>query len=134
MEQAPNLAGTRILLLLLSSLLLNFYLYYHIVVSSNPKAEAELVWSQGAAAEAEAVAALTCSGHGRAFLDSLVVDGVPKCECNTCYAGPDCSQLVPDCPANVDESALLYKLCLCLFQLFLEYFFIRSNFKGVFRI
>ncbi|XP_020244099.1 alliin lyase-like [Asparagus officinalis] len=44
---------------------------------------------------------MSCSGHGRAFLDSVVVNGVPMCECNTCYSGPDCSVLLPDCPIDV---------------------------------
>ena len=110
--EAPNLAGPRLLILLmLSSLALNIYLYsFHILIPNRP----ELGWGRRAAAEAEAVAALSCSGHGRAFLDSLVVGGLPQCECNTCYAGPDCSELLPDCSADVGRLAILtshiYKL------------------------
>ncbi|KAK9270675.1 hypothetical protein L1049_026257 [Liquidambar formosana] len=63
----------------------------------------ELSWSTRAAVEAEAVASLTCSGHGRAFLDGLVVEGKPVCECNTCFGGPDCSQFSPGCAADADD-------------------------------
>ncbi|KAK4382639.1 Alliin lyase 1 [Sesamum angolense] len=59
-------------------------------------------WAQEAAAEAEAVALISCSEHGRAYLDGVVVDGKPVCECNTCYRGHDCSLLNPDCAANAD--------------------------------
>ncbi|GLT65411.1 hypothetical protein SLA2020_378460 [Shorea laevis] len=60
----------------------------------------KLSWSKKAAAEAEAVAAFSCSGHGRAYLDGLVVNGKPICECNSCYGGPDCSLFLPACAAN----------------------------------
>ncbi|XP_072968207.1 alliin lyase [Typha angustifolia] len=69
---------------------------------------ARLGWSRTAAEEAEAVAALTCSGHGRAFLDGVLVDGFPTCECNTCYAGSDCSELVADCDADADSGDPLF--------------------------
>ena len=62
----------------------------------------ELSWSRKAAEEGEAAAAVVCSGHGRAYLDGLVVDGSPVCECNSCFEGPDCPQFSPDCIANVD--------------------------------
>ncbi|KAL0324887.1 UNVERIFIED_CONTAM: Tryptophan aminotransferase-related protein 4 [Sesamum radiatum] len=65
-------------------------------------------WAQEAAAEAEAVALISCSGHGRAYLDGVVVDGKPVCECNTCYTGPDCSLLNPDCAANADGGDPLF--------------------------
>lgn len=65
-------------------------------------------WSRMAAMEAEAVAAESCSGHGRAYLDGLLVDGMPVCECNTCFGGPDCSQISPDCPADVDSGNPLF--------------------------
>ncbi|KAB5557342.1 hypothetical protein DKX38_008251 [Salix brachista] len=66
--------------------------------------EWNLSWSRIAAIEAEAVAAISCSGHGRAYLDGLVLDGnkEPVCECNTCYGGPDCSQFLPDCAADAN--------------------------------
>ena len=63
----------------------------------------EVGWSRRAAEEAEAVAAVSCSGHGRAYLDGLVVDGSPVCECNTCFGGPDCSQFSASCVADVDR-------------------------------
>ncbi|GKU90736.1 hypothetical protein SLEP1_g4692 [Rubroshorea leprosula] len=69
-----------------------------------------LSWSSEGAAEAEAVAAISCSGHGRAYLDGLVLDDErqPLCECHTCYSGPDCSQLLPNCAANVDGGDPLF--------------------------
>ncbi|GLT65408.1 hypothetical protein SLA2020_378440 [Shorea laevis] len=62
----------------------------------------KLSWSKKAAAEAEAVAAFSCSGHGRAYLDGLVVNGKPICDCNSCYGGPDCSLFLPACAVNAD--------------------------------
>lgn len=58
-------------------------------------------WTRKAVREAEAVADMDCSGHGRAYIDGINVDGVPMCECNTCYSGEDCSILLQDCPADV---------------------------------
>ena len=61
-------------------------------------------WSTRAAEEAEAVAAVPCSGHGRAYLDGLVLNGHhPTCECNPCYGGSDCSKLLSECDANSDR-------------------------------
>ncbi|CAL9020431.1 unnamed protein product [Prunus brigantina] len=66
--------------------------------------EWRLTWSKRAAEEAERVAAISCSGHGRAYLDGLVLDGKePVCECNSCYEGPDCSEFVTGCAANADS-------------------------------
>ncbi|CAH1446143.1 unnamed protein product [Lactuca virosa] len=59
-----------------------------------------LTWSEKAAAEAEAVAAISCSGHGRAYLDSLISYGQTVCECYDCYGGTDCSEFSPDCSAD----------------------------------
>ncbi|CAM8973193.1 unnamed protein product [Rhodiola kirilowii] len=68
----------------------------------------DLSWAKTAAAEAEAVAALTCSGHGRALLDSLVENGSHSCECNSCFSGPDCSIFLDDCVSNVDSGDPLF--------------------------
>ncbi|TKY46072.1 Tryptophan aminotransferase-related protein 4 [Spatholobus suberectus] len=58
-------------------------------------------WSSRAAEEAEAVAAIPCSGHGRAYLDGLILKGhEPLCECNPCYGGSDCSKFLSDCAAD----------------------------------
>ncbi|XP_004290481.1 PREDICTED: tryptophan aminotransferase-related protein 4 [Fragaria vesca subsp. vesca] len=64
----------------------------------------ELSWSRRAAEEAEHVAAVPCSGHGRAYLDGLVLDDgkQPGCECNSCFGGSDCSQFLTDCESNAD--------------------------------
>ncbi|XP_054816269.1 tryptophan aminotransferase-related protein 4-like [Prosopis cineraria] len=71
--------------------------------------EKQSCWARNAKEEAEAVASISCSGHGRAFLDGLVLathdddDGKPVCECNACYGGSDCSQLLPDCLVDADS-------------------------------
>ncbi|GLJ26947.1 hypothetical protein SUGI_0527550 [Cryptomeria japonica] len=64
-----------------------------------------LGWSRKAAAEAEAAAKYSCSGHGYVFVDTFQQnqDGTPVCECNECYMGPDCSQIDPDCVSNADS-------------------------------
>ncbi|KAL0325169.1 UNVERIFIED_CONTAM: Tryptophan aminotransferase-related protein 4 [Sesamum radiatum] len=67
-----------------------------------------LSWSARAAAEVEAVASISCSGHGRAFLDGLIENGKPVCECSACYGGPDCSQLLPNCVADADSGDPLF--------------------------
>ncbi|KAL2497035.1 Tryptophan aminotransferase-related protein 4 [Abeliophyllum distichum] len=68
----------------------------------------QLSWSQRAAAEAEAVASVSCSGHGITYLDGLFLDGKPVCECNSCYGGPTCSHFLPDCVANADSGDPLF--------------------------
>ncbi|XP_027357438.1 tryptophan aminotransferase-related protein 4-like [Abrus precatorius] len=60
-------------------------------------------WTQNATEEAEAVSSISCSGHGRAFLDGLFLHGKPVCECNMCYGGSDCSQLLSDCMVDADS-------------------------------
>ncbi|XP_007019618.2 PREDICTED: tryptophan aminotransferase-related protein 3 [Theobroma cacao] len=63
----------------------------------------EQSYTKNAAAEAEAVAAISCSGHGRAFLDGSILHGKHVCECDACYGGPDCSDFLPDCIADADS-------------------------------
>ncbi|KAI3757466.1 hypothetical protein L6452_05003 [Arctium lappa] len=66
--------------------------------------ECALSWSEKAAAEAEAVAAISCSDHGRAYLDgSTNSEGRPVCECYACYVGSDCSQLSRGCAADANS-------------------------------
>ncbi|KAK1371404.1 Tryptophan aminotransferase-related protein 4 [Heracleum sosnowskyi] len=89
---------------LLCSILVNAFLSYNLFVGK----KWSLSWSTSAAAEAEAVASISCSGHGRAYLDSVVVDGKPVCECNTCYNGPDCSSFIPGCPSDVNSGDPLF--------------------------
>ena len=63
--------------------------------------KAELTWTKTAAEEAEAVAAISCSGHGTAFVDGIKDNkGRPVCECNNCYAEPDCSRFLHNCSAD----------------------------------
>ncbi|CAI0396336.1 unnamed protein product [Linum tenue] len=94
---------------LVFSILLNFaffgYNLYFSVVD-----DGGLSWSRGAAGEAEAVASISCSGHGRAYLDGVISagDGLPVCECNTCYGGSDCSQFSPSCSADADGGNPLF--------------------------
>lgn len=96
--------GFKFLLLFFSSLFLNVFFFSYLFLSRRP----HLGWSRAAAAEAELVAAISCSGHGRAYLDGILVDGLPTCECNTCYAGANCSQLLPDCSADGDSGDPLF--------------------------
>ncbi|CAA2943347.1 tryptophan aminotransferase-related 4-like [Olea europaea subsp. europaea] len=89
-----------------SSVALNFFFVTNSLFAGYENKQ--LSWSQRAAAEAEAVASVSCSGHGRAYLDGLIVEGKPVCECNTCYEGPDCSQFLPDCAANAESGDPLF--------------------------
>ncbi|XP_010478823.1 PREDICTED: tryptophan aminotransferase-related protein 3-like [Camelina sativa] len=95
-------------LLVAVSIILNLVLTIHILYNNsttwNP------TWTNRAAAEAEAAASLSCSGHGRAYVDGLgVLDGhKPPCECNNCYTGKDCSFFVPDCPVDADSGNPLF--------------------------
>lgn len=90
----------RFKLCLVSSAFLNLLFLYFLISDSSP----ELRWSRKASEEAEAVGSLSCSGHGRAHLDGLILDGSkPVCECNACYTGPDCSHFVPDCVVDADR-------------------------------
>ncbi|GFP98549.1 tryptophan aminotransferase-related protein 4 [Phtheirospermum japonicum] len=92
---------------IVASVGLNFFLIVSHVYEWRNKPK--LSWSEEAAAEAEAVAATSCSGHGRAYLDGLVDEnGNPVCECNTCYGGPDCSVFSPDCAADADSGDPLF--------------------------
>ncbi|CAA7045182.1 unnamed protein product [Microthlaspi erraticum] len=67
-------------------------------------------WTNRAAAEAEDAASVSCSGHGRAYVDGLgVLDGnKPPCECNNCYTGKDCSVHVSDCPVDANSGDPLF--------------------------
>ncbi|KAE8694729.1 Tryptophan aminotransferase-related protein 4 [Hibiscus syriacus] len=93
---------------MLFSVLLNLFLIANTFVGGE-WASLLLNWSSRAAAEAEAVAEIGCSGHGRAYLDGLLGDGnEPVCECNTCYTGPNCSEFIPHCTANADGGDPLF--------------------------
>ncbi|CAO2183062.1 unnamed protein product [Urochloa humidicola] len=68
-----------------------------------------LSWALQAAREAEAVAAVDCSGHGQVFLDGVAgEDGRPGCECNACFAGSNCSLRTPNCTADADSGNPLF--------------------------
>ena len=88
-----------LVVMLVSSLTLNFFVIFRVFVSD------QLSWSRRAAEEAEEVAAISCSGHGRVYLDGIRVDAdkPPICECNACFEGSDCSQSLPDCIADADR-------------------------------
>ncbi|GLU06941.1 hypothetical protein SLE2022_239250 [Rubroshorea leprosula] len=79
-----------------------------------------LSWMEKAAAEAKAVASVWCSGHGRAFLDGFSVDGKLICECNACYGGHGCSELLPGCVVDADSGD----------PLFLEHFWVQHAANG----
>ncbi|KAA8537960.1 hypothetical protein F0562_027460 [Nyssa sinensis] len=101
---ATKIQASNYAMCFVSSMILNLFLIFYLFV----RTEWQLSWSTRAAAEAEAVASLSCSGHGRAYLDGLVVDGKPVCECNTCFRGPDCSEFSPGCAADVDSGNPLF--------------------------
>ncbi|KAI4375165.1 hypothetical protein MLD38_013069 [Melastoma candidum] len=92
---------------LASSLLIKALL----VMSWHRFREPGLSWRRKAAEDAESAAALHCSGHGRAFLDGLVLDDGEvegRCECNSCYGGPDCSEFSPNCEADANQGGPLF--------------------------
>ncbi|KAK4428364.1 Tryptophan aminotransferase-related protein 4 [Sesamum alatum] len=92
----------------LASLALNLFFVINPYLSEWKKQKLSSSWAEEAAAEAEAVALISCSGHGRAYLDGLTVDGKPVCECNTCYGGPDCSLFSSDCAADANSGDPLF--------------------------
>lgn len=69
------------------------------------KEENNITWTRRAAEEAERVARISCSGHGRVYLDS---SSNSTCECNSCFSGLDCSLFDPSCPANADGGDPLF--------------------------
>lgn len=94
--------------LLLTSIIINLLFIWKLWYVGN-----NLSWTRQAAEEAEAVAAISCSGHGRAFLDGqqILADHgrqLPICECNSCYGGLDCSQFFPDCLVNAESGDPLF--------------------------
>lgn len=92
-------------LLLTVSIIMNLVFTIHILYRNsttwNP------TWTSRAAIEAEDAASVSCSGHGRAYVDGIGVLGgkQPSCECNNCYTGKDCSILLSDCPVNANSYA-----------------------------
>ncbi|KAF8696236.1 hypothetical protein HU200_037137 [Digitaria exilis] len=120
-QQARRRRATATLVLLSSSLLLNaVFLAHHllwqpsrffpvILDDVDEGGSCGLSWSLQAAREAEAVAAVGCSGHGQVFLDGVAgEDGRPGCQCNACFAGPDCSLQKLDCTADADSGNPLF--------------------------
>ncbi|KAG8377299.1 hypothetical protein BUALT_Bualt08G0014800 [Buddleja alternifolia] len=93
--------------IVLVSVALNIFLIYNLYDKMVRKSR--LSWSQSAWEEAEGVASISCSGHGRAFIDGILLqNGKPICECNACFGGPDCSQLLPNCVADADSGDPLF--------------------------
>ncbi|XP_037494811.1 tryptophan aminotransferase-related protein 4, partial [Jatropha curcas] len=91
-----------IIVFLSCSIILNLFMFINLF--THGEMEARNNWTKRAVEEAEAVASISCSGHGRAFLDGLLgVDGKPICECNACFQGPDCSHLIPNCELDADS-------------------------------
>ncbi|CAH8306455.1 unnamed protein product [Eruca vesicaria subsp. sativa] len=95
-------------LLLTVSIILNLAFTIHVIYRNsttwNP------TWTSRAATEAEDAASVSCSGHGRAYVDGIgVLDGKePPCECNNCYTGKDCSVFLSDCPVNANSGDPLF--------------------------
>ncbi|KAJ4806913.1 Tryptophan aminotransferase-related protein 4 [Rhynchospora pubera] len=112
-EQLTRETTANVYLVLFSlSVLLNIFLlcqHFSFHSPSRPSSTiSELSWTRRAAAEAEAVAAISCSGHGRAYVDGVLDNWRPTCECNTCYIGSDCSVLLSNCSADVDSGDPLF--------------------------
>ncbi|XP_078152142.1 alliin lyase-like isoform X2 [Carex rostrata] len=105
-------SGKIYLTLFYLSLLLNiFFLCQHFFFLPPSRLDSTvsvLRWTRRAAEEAEAVAAISCSGHGHAYVDGVLDNGWPTCECNTCYAGADCSVLLSNCSADVESGDPLF--------------------------
>lgn len=99
--------GKIYILLFCFSLLLNIFFlcqhFFFLPPTQLGSTGSELSWTRDAAEEAEAVAAISCSGHGRAYVDGVLENGRPTCECHTCYTGADCSVLLSNCSADVDR-------------------------------
>ncbi|RZC92368.1 hypothetical protein C5167_003975 [Papaver somniferum] len=103
----------------MGEVILNLLLASYVLISDDDK-QHELSWTRKAAKQAEDVASVFCSGHGRAFLDVAInhLEGategtnnnprLPSCECNSCYYVSDCSQFSADCPANADSGDPLF--------------------------
>lgn len=97
-------------LFLVVSVVVNIFFIINKYYSGNIKLreQHQLSWSRKAAEEAEAVAAVSCSGHGRAYVDGpLDSYGNPVCECNTCFYGSDCSKISSICTADAARSLSL---------------------------
>jgi hypothetical protein len=63
-------------------------------------------WAVDEASTVVNAAMVSCSGKGLQFADSAGAG----CECNQCYEGPDCSQLVQNCTLDLSRyyAALLF--------------------------
>ncbi|KAH7652007.1 Pyridoxal phosphate-dependent transferase protein [Dioscorea alata] len=85
-----------------------FFFFFILISHTIVSAKIKLGWSRKAATEAEGVAIIYCSGHGQAYIDGDIVDGKPSCECNTCYAGDDCSIFLSNCTANAESGDPLF--------------------------
>lgn len=91
-------------LLLFFSLFLNLFFLFPSAFQQLILRPGELTWTKEASTVAETVAAITCSGHGLAFVDGVPgTESLPVCECNTCYGGDDCSVFDLDCFADVES-------------------------------
>ncbi|TQD75146.1 hypothetical protein C1H46_039330 [Malus baccata] len=72
--------------ILACSLLVNLLVVFKLLYTDG---EWALSWTKRSAEQAEQVAAISCSGHGRAYLDGLVLDGKePVCDGNPYFLEP----------------------------------------------
>lgn len=142
-EQLTRENHVKIYLVLCLSLLLNIFLlcqHFLLPPSRLDSTGSELSWTQDAAEEAETVAAISCSGHGHVYVDGVLDNGWPTCECHTCYTGADCSVLLSNCSADVNGLVIgrLYNISILdftfmivsfiiLFPVFLSLFFNNWN-------
>ncbi|KAJ4771540.1 Tryptophan aminotransferase-related protein 4 [Rhynchospora pubera] len=113
-EQLIRETPAKVYLVLFSlSFLLNIFFFYQHFFSRHLSLRigstvSDLSWTRHAAEEAEAVAAISCSSHGRAYVDGVLDNGQPTCQCNTCYTGTDCSVLLSNCSADVESGDPLF--------------------------
>ncbi|XP_065848109.1 tryptophan aminotransferase-related protein 4-like [Euphorbia lathyris] len=96
MTKMQDSSMTRILLA--CSVIMNVFLMINLIRNQRCERPSQ------AAEEVEGVASISCSGHGRAFLDGLLgSDGKPVCECNACFRSFDCSDPIPYCEVDADS-------------------------------
>ncbi|KAG2304375.1 hypothetical protein Bca4012_063372 [Brassica carinata] len=96
--------------LLITALIILINLVFTINIFYNNSTAWSPTWTSRAAEEAEDAASVSCSGHGRAYVDGLgIIDGnKPPFECNNCYTGKDCSFLLSDYPADANSGDPLF--------------------------
>lgn len=98
------MATHHLCLTLYSISLINVVLFCGLFINYERGDVSNVQWIEKVAKEVGEVESISCSGHGKAFLDGFVDrDGKPVCECYACFAGPDCSLSTHPCVADADR-------------------------------